>query len=129
MRTIKKYSGWMAEEIAKSYLLGTNIVQLHKVDSGKFDFIITKRDSHYKRIGIQVKGSKYTKRELLKIYRLERQRCVRNKFPVIMLYINYDTKKGLIEVIDKRLTDQLIPLTTEILKREIKRITARNTRN
>lgn len=126
MRTIKNYSGWMAEEIAKTYLLETGLLDISTLSDKQFDFIAISKKDFNTIIGIEVKASQYRKSEILREYRKIRNKYRDNHFPVIMFYINYMDKTGLIEVINGNLSDNLIPLTTDNLIKEIKRITTPN---
>lgn len=124
MKTIKNYGGWMAEEIAKTYLLETGLFDISIPSDGKFDFIARSKDDFNKIIAIEVKASKYSKSEILREYKKSRQGFLEKNLPVIMLYINYADKTGLIEVINKKLTDNLVPLTTDNLMQEMQKITS-----
>lgn len=126
MRTIRNYSDWMAEEIAKTYLLETGLLDISTPSDRKFDFVAIFKKDFNKVIAIEVKASKYRKSEILREYRTIRESYTMNRFPVIMFYINYIDKTGLIEVIQEKLTDNLIPLTTDNLIKEIEKITTPN---
>jgi hypothetical protein len=128
MRTIKNYSGWMAEEIAKTYLLETGLLDISVPSDRRFDFVAMTKKNFDTVIAIEVKASKYKKSEIIREYKTKRESFAKKKFPVIMFYINYIDKTGLIEVINGKLTDNLIPLTTDNLINEIKKITTPNKR-
>ena len=113
----------MAEEIAKTYLLETELLDISVPTDKNFDFIAIPKRDFTKVIAIEVKASKYKKSEIVRAYKSIRQTLSEKRFPVIMFYINYIDKTGFIEVINRQLTDKLIPLTRDNLNDEIKRIT------
>jgi len=126
MRTIKNYSGWIAEEIVKTYLLETGLLDISVPSDRKFDFVAISKSDFSKVIAIEVKASKYSKSEIIREYRTLRESFAKIGFPVIMFYINYLDKTGLIEIINKTLTDTLILLSRDNLINEIEKITAPN---
>lgn len=126
MQTKHTYGEWMATEVVKSYLLGANLGNIKKENSRKFDFVLFPIENSNKPIGIEIKGSKYPKSKLLSTYRKQRIQYVGMENPVIMFYVDYLTKRGFFEIINEELTNRLIPLNTENLKREIEKITAHN---
>ena len=126
MRTLKNYKNWMAEEIAKTYLLATGLIDINKSSDKNYDLFAMPKQDFNKRIGIDIKASQYSKSEILKEYKKTRESYVNTNIPVIMFYINAMDKTGLIEVIDNKLTDDLISLSTDSLTKEINKITNKN---
>src|SRR5687768_6837933 len=122
MRPTKNYSSWMAEQIAKTYLLQIDFLSLNEDPTRKFDFLVLKKEDTTKQIGIEVKASRYRRSELLREYFEKRKRFKANRFPVIMFYIDYMERTGCIEVINKSLNDNLIDLNTANLSKEIKQL-------
>jgi hypothetical protein len=127
MKTIKQFGIWMAEEIAKVYLFEANFIEIIEQDN-KFDFLIMDKQNRKSIIGIDIKSSKYKETKLLEIYSKKRQEYTENKFPVIIMYINYIDKTGFFEVINKRLTNNLIILNTTNFKAEIKKLTRKKSK-
>ena len=116
MSNNRQYSGWMAEQIAKLYLYETELLDVYQSDSQKFDFVCMFKEDMTKTFGVEVKSSKYSKRQIIKVYSKVRNESLRVKIPILMLYINYEDKTGYFEFIYDRLNEDLTVLTTQNLK-------------
>ncbi len=106
----------MAEQIVKTYLLETNMLEVHESDKDKFDFLCLFTNDVKKVFAVEVKSSQYTKSELLRKYQKQRESYHDIGFAVFMFYINYVDKTGYFEIIKGELKNELILLNTENLK-------------
>lgn len=120
METNVQYRGWMAEQIAKSYLYETELLEVYQNEREQFDFVCMMKQDIRHVFAVEVKASQYSKSQIIRTYRKTREKFVDFKIPVLMLYINYIDRTGYFEFIQRELSKELSILTTQNLKTAIK---------
>lgn len=115
MRHIKNFKEWMATEIVKTYLLENGKFEISVPSDRQFDLIAIDKYNFRNVIGIEIKASKYSRNELLKAYLTTRENLSKAELPVIIFYINSVDRTGYIELLNKKVTDELLPLNTDNL--------------
>lgn len=123
MEPTTKYRSWMAEQIAKSYLYETGLLDVYQNEIEGFDFICMLKNNLNNIFAVEVKASQYTKSQILKQYKKTREKFLKTNMPVLMLYINYIDRTGYFEFINKKLLEELQILNTINLKTEIENLT------
>lgn len=119
MKNIRDFGAWRAEEIAKVFLLNTKIIDIYPDSSNKFDFIVVGKLSSQKRIGIEIKATKYSKSEITKKYNQTTNKFIDSSIPVIIMYIDYDNEKGFFQVINRGVIDEIKTIDTKSLSEKI----------
>jgi len=122
METNAKYRGWMAEQIAKSYLYETELLDIYQNEAERFDFICMMKNNIRNIFAVEVKASQYSKSEIIRAYKKTREKYLNENIPVLMLYINHIDKTGYFEFIKKEFSKELTDLNTCNLKTAIKNL-------
>lgn len=122
MDTNARYKSWMAEQVAKSYLYETRLLDIYQNDADQFDFVCTMKEDVSKIFAVEVKSSLYTKSEIIRKYQKIRETYSKINLPILMLYINYLDKTGYFEFIAKGIKEDIITLNTSNLKTAISSI-------
>lgn len=122
METDAKYRGWMAEQIAKSYLHETELLDVSQNEDERFDFICMMKKNIRYIFAVEVKASQYNKSEILRKYKKTREKYMNKNIPILMFYINYIDRTGYFEFIKNELSKELIILNTQNLKKEIENL-------
>lgn len=120
METNAQYRGWMAEQIAKSYLYETQLLDVYQNEREQFDFVCMMKQDIRHVFAVEVKASQYNKSEIVRTYRKTREKFINSQIPVLMLYINYIDRTGYFEFIQRDFSKELSFLTTQNLKTAIK---------
>lgn len=119
METNASYRGFMAENIAKTYLYETQMLTIYEGEDGDFDFICMLRSDRSVVFGVNIKAAQYTASEIFRKYKSIREKSVNMQIPILMLYINPVDRTGLFEFIWKRLGHNLSELNSINLKTAI----------
>ena len=120
MENNNQYRHWMAENIAKTYLYETGMLDVYQNEDQRFDFVCMLKSNLRNIFAVQIKASQYNKSEITRLYRKDRQQNLNYDIPILMLYINHIDKTGYFEFIFKILSDELKVLNTDSLKNEIR---------
>lgn len=119
MEKNSRYRIWIAEQIGKSYLFETELLEVYPSDNDNYDFICLLKSNLQHRFAVEVKSSMYNKKQIFRVYNRTRLKFIDMQIPVLVLYINYIDKTGYFEFIYNVLTDDLLNLNTENLKSAI----------
>jgi len=119
MKDVKEFQGWRAEEIAKVYLLNSGLVTLLPYNSDTFDFLAMSNKSPEKKIAIEVKATKYSKSDIERVFKKERNQKTNPGLPVLLMYINYDSENGYFEVLRENGKHEIEPLHTETINQKL----------
>ncbi len=82
---------------------------------------IISKTSPEKRFAIEVKATKQTKSDIPKVSS-EVKSLMNKKFPVLMMYIDYDKEKGYFEIINSNQNGQLEPLESKEFDNKLKQL-------
>lgn len=122
MENSAKYRSWMAEQIAKSYLYETELIEVYQNEQESFDFICMMKNDIRNVFAVDVKASQYNKSEITRVYKKTREKYLKASVPVLMLYINHIDRTGYFEFIKNQLCKELSDLNTNNLKSAIKNL-------
>lgn len=111
---------WRAEEIAKVYLLNSGLVTLLPDYENKFDFIAISKTSPEKIFAIEVKASKNPKSTNILFTPNEKEMIANSKFPVLLMYIDYDKEKGYYELINDNKRTEMKPIQSEEFNQKLR---------
>ena len=120
MKNIKQFQGWRAEQIAKVFLLNLGVFELNEYSSLKdkgYDLIAVLKDNPDKKVGIDIKASKYSKNEIKSRYFTK---TVIRELPLIQIFVNYDKESGYFRFVNQHTSTELKPLKKDIFLKEIK---------
>lgn len=111
-----------ATAIGSVYLLNSGLVKLLP-DYNEFDFLAISKTSPNKKIAIEIQATRYSKREIEKIFEKKRIRLAAAGLPVLLMYINERKEIGYFEVIDRHKHHQQIePLQTDKLQQQLQQL-------
>lgn len=119
METNASYRGFMAENIAKTYLFETNMLNIYEGQDEDFDFVCMLKMNRSVIFGVTIKAAQYSQAEILRKYKNIRQRSLKMQVPVLMFYINPVDKTGFFEFIKDKLAESLTVLDSQNLKSSI----------
>jgi len=115
----RKWAKWYAGEIAKIYLLNSGLVNLLPDREEKYDFIAVSSRQPLKQFPVKIKATKYRPSEIFKAYQKTRANLVRRKSPVLVMYVDYDSREGFYEYIDNKLPKELSRLDIKQFNRTL----------
>jgi len=122
MKNKKQFQGWRAEQIAKVFLLNSGLFDLTEItnyshkDKG-YDFIGILKANQNKRLGIDVKATKYSKSEIKnKLF----SKTYLSELPLLQLFVNYDKESGYFRIVTENRKSELKVMKRETLINEIK---------
>jgi hypothetical protein len=113
---MKNFESWRASEIAKVFLQNSGRIKLISDYQNKFDYIGMYNNI---KIGIEIKATKYSKSEILRVYSSLRQQLCSNEYPVIVFYVNYDKESGYFEILTKKYFGELYNMERNIFNEKI----------
>lgn len=120
MKNIKQFQGWRAEQITKVFLLNSSLFELNEyhshVDKG-YDFVAVLKEEPYKRFGIDIKATKYSKSEITRKYF---SKTSVGELPLIQFFVNYDEESGYFRIVSRTRQTELKAMNRETFKQEIK---------
>lgn len=120
VKDTKNFEAWRAEEIAKVYLLNSNLLTLLPESDDQFDFFAISKNQPARKIAVEVKATKYAKGDIKRVFNGTRNKFSEYPFPVILMYINNDKENGYFEIFNNGLSSHEIePLETERLREKI----------
>lgn len=124
MKGIKNLENWRAEEIAKVYLLNSGLVTLLPNYTDNFDFLAISKNLPDKKIAVEVQPTKYSQKEIKKVFSKTRRKFAQSSLPGILMYIDYDKENGYFEVFEKssEANHIILPLQTDKLKEQISQL-------
>ena len=124
METKANFKGFMAENIAKTYLYETEMLTIYEGNQDDFDFICMLKTNRSSIFGVLLKASQYTQAEILRKYKEIRKQSLKTEIPVLMMYINPVDRTGFFEFIKDKLGEQLTILDSKNLKSAIAQISS-----
>ena len=116
---VKNISEWRAIEIAKVYLLGSDLIELRPANDNWFDFVAYGKRNPMKFFSVAVVATKYSPAGIKNNLHKKRSEFTMLQPRVLVLYINYETEKGYYETMQRSLNNPIIPIEMEALKRSI----------
>ena len=122
MKNAKKFEDWRAEEIAKVYLLNSDLVTLLPDYENKYDFIAISKSSPEKRFAIEVKATKLPESDIPRVSHKVRSLFADSQFPVLIMYIDNDKEKGYYEIIDCSEREEIKPIQSEEFNARLKEL-------
>ena len=119
MKSFNKHKEEYALAIAKSYLQNVGLEQI-KVGSNKSnDFIITQNSNLNRKIVVDVKASKYTLTDIKRAYKGLWTKYKQRKDPTLLMYINYENKKGFFHILANGSQTEIKELNIPTLKKSL----------
>ena len=122
MKNIRKFAGWRAVEIAKVFILNTRLVELFEDSSHKLDYIAYSINNPSKKIGIEIKATKYSKAQILKRFNKILFESSDNLYPVIIMFIDYEKENGYYKIIDRVNNSELKKIGVGELKNDLEKL-------
>lgn len=110
-----------AETIATLYLLNSGLVKLVPDYSDDYDFLAISKNDSLRQFAVEVKLTKYPKKDLKRIFSKERKKISRLSLPSIFIYIDQHKENGFYEIFKKgqKVTRELQPLDIQELNKQI----------
>lgn len=101
METKANFKGFVAENIAKTYLYETEMLTIYEGNQDDFDFICMLKTNRSSIFGVLLKASQYTQAEILRKYKEIRKQSLKTEIPVLMMYINPVDRTGFFKFVKK----------------------------